>query len=72
MNDIEEIQKTPPILPVKYPYWDCRFRNAAKIATPGVVNIKSLLNLKGNNIKMSFLIYPIKRVFSKRSFIQTI
>jgi hypothetical protein len=24
-NDIEEIQKTPPILPVKYLYWDCRF-----------------------------------------------
>jgi hypothetical protein len=45
--------KKTPILPVKSYTGIVDFRNA-KIATPGVVNIKSLLNLKGNNIKMSF------------------
>jgi S1-C subfamily serine protease len=66
-NDIEEIQKNTAYTASKISYTGIvDFRNAAKIATPGVVNIKSLLNLK-NNIKMSFnLSDPLK------SFLKTI
>jgi Do/DeqQ family serine protease len=65
-NDIEEIQKNTAYTASKISYTGIvDFRNAAKIATPGVVNIKSLFKSQRQQYQNEFfnLSDPLKEFF---------